>query len=246
MHYSKRLAAGMLAAVLALFAQVAASSGLEVSPVMLTLEPQQNADGLWLSNIGTNLVQAQIRVYRWTQADGQDTLDPTRDLLASPPMLQVAANSRQLIRVIRLGAPPAGPSEQAYRIIVDELPISMDGKRGIQFVLKYSIPVFVAGAGAAPSGPRLAWQLRREGTQTVLEVTNSGDTHAQLASLLFINSSGHRTDVHPGLLGYVLPGSQMRWHLRQPPAAFAGGGTFEAMVNGGTIRQNVAPAVPAR
>ena len=44
----------------------AAASGLQVSPVSLTLPPTQAADGLWLSNTGDNVVNAQVRVFRWT------------------------------------------------------------------------------------------------------------------------------------------------------------------------------------
>src|SRR5437016_9941579 len=86
---------------------LATASGLQVAPVSLTLQPTQNAEGLWLSNADDNVVHAQVRVYHWTQEGAEDKLTPSRGLLVSPPMLQLAASERQLIRAIRVGAPPS-------------------------------------------------------------------------------------------------------------------------------------------
>jgi fimbrial chaperone protein len=218
-----------------------AASGLQVSPITLTLQPTQNAEGLWLSNTGDGVVNAQVRVYRWTQEDGEDKLTPSRGLLVSPPMLQLPAEGRQLIRAIRAGAPPsgAGAVQEAYRVIIDELPVDTQGKKGLQFVLRYSVPIFVQPAGAPPSVPQLSWALRQEADKTVLEVANNGGSHAQLADLAFTDSAGRPTAVHPGLLGYVLPGAQMRWALKTPAATFASGGSWEAMINGNTAPQNI-------
>ena len=219
----------------------AGASGLQVSPVSLTLQPTQNADGLWLSNTGDSVVNAQVRVYRWTQEGFEDKLTPSRGLLASPPMLQLPAEGRQLIRAIRVGAPPSGPgaAEEAYRVIIDELPVDTQGKKGLQFVLRYSVPIFIEPAGTPASAPQLTWALRQEAGKVVLEVANSGGTHAQLADLHFTDSAGRRTAVHGGLLGYVLPGAQMRWVLKTPAATFSAGGSWEAMINGNTAPQNI-------
>ena len=227
---------------------VAAAGGLQVSPVSLTLAASQNAEGLWLSNTEDKAVNAQVRVYRWTQEGGEDKLTPTRALVISPPMLQIAAGERQLVRAIRLGAPPSGPgaAQEAYRMIVDELPVDTAGKKGLQFVLRYSVPVFVEPVGAAAAPAQLSWAIRREGDKAMLEVANSGGTHAQLANLSFIDAAGHRTELTPGLLGYVLPGATMRWALKPAAKVFAGGGTLETVINGQTAQQNISLADPPR
>lgn len=240
---TRRLRHAALLTALWLAWGAAAASGLQVSPVSLTLKPTQNADGLWLSNTGDNVVNAQVRVYRWTQEGSADKLTPSRGLLVSPPMLQLPAEGRQLIRAIRVGAPPsgAGATEEAYRVIIDELPVDAQGKKGLQFVLRYSVPIFIEPAGAPASAPQLTWALRQEAGKAVIEVANSGGSHAQLADLNFTDGAGRRTAVHAGLLGYVLPGAQMRWTLKAPVAAFSAGGTWEAMINGNTAPQNIPP-----
>lgn len=220
------------------------ASGLQVSPVSLTLKATQQADGLWLSNTGDDVVHAQVRVYRWTQGNDADKLEPTRDLLASPPMIELKAGDKQLIRAIRLGAPPTGNAEQAYRLIVDELPIEKPGQKGLQYVLRYSMPVFVEPAGATAIAPQLTWALQREGDKTLLVVTNSGGAHAQIADVTYTDATGKRFEVAKGLLGYALPGAHMRWDVKIPAAAFSTGGHWDAMINGQT-NQPFTPAAPA-
>ncbi|MEJ1166413.1 spore coat protein U domain-containing protein [Variovorax sp. CCNWLW186] len=172
---------------------LASASGLQVSPVTLTLQPSQNADGLWLSNTGDTVVHAQVRVYHWAQENGTEKLTPSRDLLVSPPMVQLGMSERQLIRVIRSGA-PAGPVEGSYRVIIDELPVEVKEKKGLQLVLRYSVPIFIAPTTQSPA-PQLTWSLRREEGQAVLKVANSGGMHAQLADLEFVDTAGRRTPI---------------------------------------------------
>ena len=212
----------------------AGASGLQVSPVSIDVPATQNAEGLWLSNTGDTPVRAQVRVYRWTQENDADQLAPTKELLASPPMIELAVGDRQLIRAIRLGAPPTGGVEAAYRLIIDELPSEDPARKGLQYVLRYSVPVFVQPAGAAPSAPQLQAALLREGDKTLLEVSNSGGTHAQLADISYTSPAGQRSTVAPGLLGYVLPGMRMRWAVKVPAAALGDGGQWQGMINGQT------------
>src|SRR5688500_4736362 len=108
-----------LACVLSLaLCATANGASLQVSPTSVTLQAPQNADGLTLTNTGTAPLHAQVRVFRWTQQDNEEKLEPTRDLAISPPMLQLAPGAQQLVRIIRLGSPPMD-AETSYRLIVD-------------------------------------------------------------------------------------------------------------------------------
>src|SRR5215471_10344979 len=91
------------------------ASGLQVSPLSVTLTPGHSADGITLRNVGTDVVHAQVRVYHWTQQDGAEQLMPSTGLVISPPMLQLNPGEEQLIRVIRAVVPPSGtaPAEDA-------------------------------------------------------------------------------------------------------------------------------------
>lgn len=216
---------------------LALASGLQVSPVSLTLQ-DKNADGIWLSNEGSNAINAQVRVFHWSQRNFQDNLTASRDLVISPPMLTLQPGQRQLIRVIRLGS-PTNSVEESYRLSVNELPSATPQSNKLQFVLHYSLPVFIQPKNSGAPEAKLTWGVKRVGNDNFLEVSNQGNSHAQLSAVTYINHQGGRREITPGLLGYVLPGSTMRWILAPQAANIAPGGKLEVMINGQKAVQNL-------
>lgn len=224
----------------------ALASGLQVSPTTLTLPAERSAEGLWLSNTGSSVLRAQLRIYRWTQENAEEKLEPTRDIAISPPMLELPPGERQLVRLIRLRPPPQGV-ETSYRVVVDELPpAATPVSSGLQFVLRYSIPVFLSSAGAAASPPVLRATLDVSQTNAVVEISNSGGFRAQIADLAYVDAGGQRYPLASGLLGYVLPGQRMRWPLPLSSDQLPHGGTLKARINGEAEEQSLPLASAAR
>jgi fimbrial chaperone protein len=222
------MSVAMAMAIAALSTPAAWSSGLQVSPIGLTVLAKAQAEALWLTNTGNDTIHAQVRVFRWTQADGKDLLEPSRDLVVSPPMVTIAPGARQMVRVIRQVEPPADGIEGAYRVLVDELPVDAAKKEGLTFVLRYSIPVFLSPRGDPTVKATL--QATREGPASggALRVRNSGTGHAQIADIVRLGANGERTVLKAGLVGYTLAGSAMAWSLPAAPA----GGSVRARING--------------
>ena len=230
---------------------VAMASGLQVSPISLSLQAKENASGLTLSNTGDDVVHAQVRVYQWSQDEKGDQLTASRGLLVSPPIIKLQPGEKQLIRVIRASAPPngAGAVEAAYRLSIDEIPIpSSEEKTGIQFALSYSLPVFVQPVGVKQTAPKLQWNytVQPDGNQVAMRVSNSGNGRAQLAKLSIDDDAGKNIEIDPGLLGYVLPGATMQWTLKVPPNALKNSGKIKVMINGTDTIQNVTLDSPTR
>lgn len=229
-----RFLAALILLPAAILSASAISAGLQVAPTTIDIPADRSATGLFLTNNGDRPLHAQVRVFRWTQADGQDLLEPSSDLAISPPMLELPAGGEQLVRVIRLGPPPA--AESSYRVVVDELPLEdPEGAGGeqaqLRFVLRYSIPVFLGAPDrSAGASPRLHARLTRTTGERELEVRNSGAVRAQLSDLAHVAPDGARTVIAPGLSGYVLPGQWRRWTL--PSALPAEGGSYQARING--------------
>lgn len=96
------------------------AGGLQIAPVSLTLQATQNADGIWLSNEGGTPLNAQVRVWSWTQSDYSDKLTSARGWL-SVPDAGAAPRRKQLVRVIRTGSTTRNV-EEAWRLSIDELP----------------------------------------------------------------------------------------------------------------------------
>lgn len=233
-----------LAFLLLALAGGAQAASLQVAPTSLQLTPRQNADALWISNSGTVPVSVQARVYRWTQRDGRDSLEPTSDLAVSPPMQTLAAGQQQLIRVVR-AQPEAPASQLSYRVIVDEVPPLEPARGGMQFVLRYSLPVFVQPGGGQPLRHDLLARVETLADGSlVLEVHNRGNSYAQLADLAL--GTLQRPQVfQAGLVGYVLSGQTMRWPLTVSAAQMAGA-TLSAKINGASESTPLSPTPPAR
>ncbi|WP_201550875.1 molecular chaperone [Psychrobacter sp. DD43] len=233
----RRIARPVLISSLLLSSSLAVAAGLQVSPISLSLQARETASGLTLSNTSNTVVQAQVRVQQWTQDDSGDTLAPSRGLLASPPMIELQPGERQLVRIIRAKAPPqgAGAVEDAYRLLVNEVPVKLpENTSGLQFAMSYSLPVFVQPVDVAKTSPQLQWSthLQPDGKEVKLRVKNTGNGHAKLVGLSFTDAAGTSTDIHQGLLGYVLPGATMNWTLKILPSVLTSGGKFKVMLNG--------------
>jgi len=213
----------------------ARASGLQVEPTSVTI--RERSEEIFLVNSEDAPLQAQVRVYRWIQDSNGERLEPTEDLLASPPMVQLAPGGRRVVRLVSTGAKSC---EDTFRLAIDELPAPRTETAGLRYVMHYSVPVFVTPKGCDAIAPQLSWRIEAQGAAARLMVSNSGTKHAQLSQLTFVAANGQRTELTPGLLGYVLAGAQMAFALAPESDTFAGGGTIEALVNGNRIEQAVA------
>ncbi len=217
--------------VLAVTGQVQAAATILLWPIEPWLAADAKATELWIQNQGNSATTMQVRIVRWKQEDGHERYTAQQDVVASPPIVTIAAGSKQLIRLIKQASVPAGV-EQAYRIIVDEIPqadVKAEPAIGLKLQMRYSIPLFVYGQGiptikegahhAVVETRNLSWRVTQAGGQPALEVQNRGDVHVRLSQVA-LEQGGQKRTIAEGLLGYVLPGSSRSWPIpagvRQP------------------------------
>lgn len=235
---------GLFATAAAFGARPALAAGLQVEPVQVNIADRSEV--LWLSNTGGEALAAQVRVYRWTQDSNGDRLAPTQALFASPPIMRLASDGRQLVRIVRTGQEaeqaPASSCEQAFRLSVDEVPPPAPPGGGLRYVMRYSIPVFVKSPACGQIAPVLLLSLEPTALGTRLLAGNTGTMHAQLAQIRFVPTKGQPFDIAPGLLGYVLPGISRAFQLPFPRERFAMGGRIEALINGSRFSQQIPAA----
>ena len=211
-----------VAAVVASFAGLSAgradAGSIELYPVRVDLSAERSTATMKVRNTGGERITVEARLAAWTQAGGQDVYQPTRAVLASPPLFELAPGKEQVVRLGLIDrAPPAG--ETAYRIFLQELPDAAAANGGaVRTLLRISVPVFVSTPGAG-GGPSLGWSARRDGGALVLEASNSGAAHARIHALTVGEPGRAPTPVAMG--GYVLPGASRRFvlHGSQVPAS---------------------------
>ncbi len=237
-RFARAALVAVVGAAAAIMAPVRAAS-LQISPVSIRFADTQQAAAISLQNMGDEPIYGQVRLYRWEQKDGEDVLTPTRDLIASPPIVQIGAHATQVIRLV-MASSVKRVGEGSYRILIDELGREAGGEaggaaQGVDIRLRYSVPVFVAAAAGGAVDARddaLVWQVfQREGSW-MLRVRNQGGLHAQIGALDISNSAGERFDISKGLFGYVLAGRERLWKLPLDAKARLGGVlTVRAVIN---------------
>lgn len=203
----------------------AKASSLTVSPVRLQIETPQRAQALQVINNGSQDLEAQVRIMRWTQENGEERLVPTDEVVVSPAIMRITPGKPQTVRVIRIQETPLS-HELSYRVLVDELPrqSTTSTPTGLTVLVRYSIPLFVKPAGNK-STPAIqptnlsqvqAQLVAGKNGQSVLQVKNEGSGHLRISHLSTLKSDGSKHSLSGGLLGYVLAGQQMSWPVNLP------------------------------
>ena len=230
----------MAAVVIALAVAAGTAHGrgqLQTRQTSIDLPAGARAGRLVLANTGDAPLAAQVRVYAWTQAGGDDRLAPSDSLVVTPAIVEIAAGAEQLIRVVRPDA-SAPTHELAYRVVVDELPgdPAVDGT-AVTVRMRYLIPAFVRAAEPAPA------ELHCRIAEARLDCENRGGRAAQIGASTLVDAAGQSVEITAGLLGYVLAGSARSWPLDAAELAALGPSrTLQVRLNGEPVSLALGPA----
>jgi fimbrial chaperone protein len=187
------------------------ASALRVAPILLDINAPGATAALNLRNEGDQSLHVQIRIFRWTGTQTEPTLEPTTDVVVSPPAATLKPGTEYVVRVVRVAKQPV-VAEESYRILVDELPDATgDRANTVRFAMRYSIPVFFRAA--AVSNANVAWSMATKGSGAVLTASNSGGRRMRVANLKLVDGSGAALVQRPGLFGYALGNTSTAWTL---------------------------------
>jgi fimbrial chaperone protein len=202
--------------------RAAPAAQLRVEPVLLEMNAPAAAGTLTLRNDEDSEVTIQTRVLRWSQSAGRETLEPTTDVVASPPAVTLAPGADYIVRVVRVAKQPVR-GEESYRVIVDQLPrAGRQQSRSVNILIRQSIPAFFRAREL--SLPAVTWSISSDAGKLVVMASNTGEERLRIASLRLKDSSGATTSFGNGLVGYVLGRSSMSWIAPSYPRGFANGG----------------------
>lgn len=215
------------------------SAEIGVLPVGLSLSAARDRGAITVSNRGKEPVVMQVQTVAWTQSDGQDRYQPSRDLLVNPPLFKLPPGGDQVLRV-GLRQPPGGEREAAYRLFLREVPSApaTGAQTGVRVLLELRLPVYVE-----PARPLSVQQWSaRHGPDggLVVEVFNTGNVHLAVRGLT-LRAAGAAADTPPLATlrthAPVLPDQRRRWALPLPAPATGQRYVLEVTTDRGT--QNV-------
>ena len=198
-----------------LIASSAGASTFGVTPIRADLTTSQRMAVITLTNSDAKSVVIQVQVEKWTQVNGVERLEYTREISATPPVLEVPAGAEQVIRVALRRAPDES-QELTYRVIFQEmLQEAPKNFIGLQVALRLSVPVFVAPSAGKPMS-KLHWDVQAGAAgEIILGVLNEGTAHTQVSDLALDLPAGAPPLVS-NIAKYVLAGSRMSWTLKSP------------------------------
>jgi fimbrial chaperone protein len=197
-----------------------AGAAFQISPVLLEVPAGGAVSSVNINNQDAKPASVQIRLFRWSQADGEETLTPTEDVVASPPIATIEPRGSLNVRVIRVAKSEVS-AEESYRLVVDQLPgAESAGKSVVAILVRQVLPVFFEPAERG--APEVAWTVVRTDRGYALRAQNTGGRRLRIAKLT-LSGSGAPIAMGGGLLGYALANGQMSWTLPARRVSFKPG-----------------------
>jgi fimbrial chaperone protein len=200
----------MLCAMLPL---TATAGSLRVGPTRVDLSPQHPVAILEVENTGDSPTLAQVDALDWTQNAGDDSLEPSPNLIATPLVMNLAPGETQKVRVGLRESVGVG-NERSYRVIVGEVTPPVVSSAGLRFAVRISVPVFASTrephVATAMEPAALNWRLRPDLPGCGgLEISNESDRHTHVIRAELIGADGQLFWSSSGP-DYVLAGAQRR------------------------------------
>jgi fimbrial chaperone protein len=202
-----RLAAALAALLLA---SDAFAGSFSVAPVRLEVKMPRRAVSLEVQNTGELPAQIQVERYRWlADKAGDDQLEATDDVVATPPIFTLSPGQRQIVRVLVMGN--LDPTrEGTYRVILQETALNDPPPNAVRALLRISMPLFITPPGAQAN---VAWSAQRDGERWSLVMENLGNAHAQITAARLESGAAINAT------GYLLPGERRRVAVDAEPGS---------------------------
>ncbi len=186
------------------------ASSIDISPLMIALSLQHPIQTVTINNLDDKPLTVEVKQYRWTQQQGQDHYEETKDLLISPPLIQIPAHQQQTLR-IGMRVPKFSENELGYRLFIKEIAPHIAKKSkdtlALQMTLQVSLPVFVAAIHEPIQKLQINIKKQKNNPADVT-FTNLGNTHVRVQHIIFKTAGGTPNVLATrDALFYLLPGA---------------------------------------
>ncbi len=215
-----------------------AGAAFRLDPPRMTFSPSGSGAtrSFRVQSTGDQPVAVEIRMkQRVVDLQGNETQpDAEADFVVYPPQMLLKPGESQTVRVTWLGNPNP-PSELAYRIVAEQLPVNLPTIEQVQNGVKINLKALYVYVGSVFITPRQATpkvlvtqavcQAAGTGKQLALTLENQGTGHTYLTDLkLRLAAGGAATPIQlqppdlPGITGENLLAGSKRQFLLPCPA----------------------------
>ena len=238
-----------------LFSTVSLAEGaLQLAPLRLVFSSvsianasnhSANTATLTVKNRGDTASLVQLEILSWSQKENEEVLEPTRDILISPPVFTIAAKSEQTLRAVLRRKPDAN-NQLSYRLFVREVQDQSQPVEpgAIKVLLNISIPVFVEPINKPTANlqSQLKWSAKRvQANKLHIKLNNAGTQHIQIKSFQI---SSHDKTIGQNAMRYALAGSSVEWVIEAKDLPLNTPLLLQAVTDNGDLRETIALEQP--
>lgn len=191
------------------------ASSIRVTPVRLQLLENQKITSFEITNEADEPLTAQLHVVKWTQHEGKDVHEKTKDILITPPIVKIAPHETQLVRVGLLI--PRDPKKGGtYRVVINEVQEPSDVPfQGIKTILEIRVPLLVSPL--IPSLPSAVVSAHHSDKKEIkVKLLNKGLSHLVLHTIILKKEGEEKPLVEKTIYDYVIPFQSKEWSLDVP------------------------------
>lgn len=223
------------------FVTNAQAGAFQIDPVRVELSPDQLSAALVLRNDEKETSVIRIEARAWTQKNGEDVFESSKQILVTPPIATIAAGAEQVVRVA-LRRPLDPEQELTYRIFLQEVPPPpRPGFNGLQVALRISIPVFAVPGSSAT--PKPTWKIKYQAHEHALFIgaTNEGNAHLQVQDFKLLKPGTDTVLAMQSISSYLLGGQNREWTIKLDPSVRISGTRLRlmAMTDAGNLDQEL-------
>lgn len=183
----------VLAAIVSWAVLPRAVSAYDLQPIVIQLAPSGpgSSGTVVITNSHDEPIAIEARAYRrFQKADGTDDLTPEdENIIITPPQMVIAPGASQAVRLRWVGD-SAPERELAFRLVTEQLPISLRPRQAgeavadLSLAYRYEAALYVVPPGATPAArvTRAAPVEAEDGTRWIeLEIASEGTRRAILS-----------------------------------------------------------------
>lgn len=170
--------------------------GFDVSPISAELDiSKQRSHLLTITSQDKEQIPIRVKAVTWALTkEGKDIRGATSDIILFPGQFVLNPSEKRVIRVgVRAKTKPA--VEKSYRILVQEVPVSLQQRHGtesgVRFLTSYATAFYIT-----PQNPHSDVQLKTVLTTAdglVFKLVNNGNAHTHLYQLSLTLSQDGKT-----------------------------------------------------
>lgn len=210
----------------------AQAGNFTVSSVNISMPSRQPTYALTITNESADEpLSMQLDTFTWSQKDGQEVYEASKDILISPRVFNIAPAASQIVR-IALRNRQDFSTEQTYRLFVKEIPSEKPLEEGgVRVALQMNIPVHIVPAKVERKSLEFKYLKLADGS-FALSAHNPGNVYVKAVEVKIIDTAtGLPLETAPPVI-QVLAGATKVYPLANASAGNGPGKTLKIQAIG--------------